>query len=211
MHDVVSNNPDTGNTGTFISAVVEDNVVHSSNGLHQGLSSWGAANSIWRNNLVTGCGVGWFVDSGYNQDIQIIDNVFVNNNCAIQIGGGYKNGWLRYNVSGNHIVVPQNGAGIFTNGEVHQSIFTGNQILAPAETTSGLGFSVNPLRTGNNIYSNNIVSAVLRNLIPSSAGYGFNNTTLAGAGITMSGASPLPDDAAKVSGPKKTVRVKNRN
>ena len=86
----VSTNP-AGNTGTFISAIVQDNVIHS-NGMHQGLSSWGTASSTWTNNTVSNCAVGWFVDVGYNQDAQIINNIFENNGTAIQLGGGYVNG-----------------------------------------------------------------------------------------------------------------------
>jgi hypothetical protein len=104
---VFSNNPGYQN-GTFISALVEDNVIHS-NGWHTGVGCYGAADSIWSNNIVTDCAMGWFVDVGYNRDIQIVNNTFINMGAGIQLGGGYVNGWSRFNISGNHIVTRKGG------------------------------------------------------------------------------------------------------
>jgi len=181
---IVSNNPNMGPASTYISAVVEDNVIHS-NGMHQGLSSWGTANALWANNTVTDCDVGWFVDVGFNKDARILNNLFVNNNDGIQLGGGYFNGWMRFEVTGNHIMVPQGKMGMLLNGQVHDSVFSGNQILAMDGALVGTGIQVNPYHTDSNIFSNNVVSAALSNVIPASVGSQFNNTTPAGAPITM--------------------------
>jgi len=97
-------------------------------------------------------------------------------------------------VSGNEILLRPNGDGIYLNGEVHQSVFQNNQIIAASGTAPGFGFYVNPYNTNNNIFSGNFISASLANYIPSSAGYGFNNVTETGLPITMAGASSLPDN-----------------
>jgi len=136
------------------------------------------------------------VDVGFNKDAQIINNTFVNDGEGIQLGGGYENGWLRFAITGNHFLVSQHDRAIFTNGQFHQSVISNNQILAAPGTTGGFGLCTNPSNTDNIIYSNNVVSAVLSNQVPSTAGYGFNNTTETGSRITMDGTSPLIDHAA---------------
>ncbi|HEX4084651.1 MAG TPA: hypothetical protein VHY22_07070 [Chthoniobacteraceae bacterium] len=176
---VLSNNPTIQN-GTFISAIVEDNVIRS-NGKHQGLASWGTANSIWTNNIVMDCSTGWFVDVGFNKDDQIVNNSFIGGG-GIQLGGGYVNGWLRFNISGNHIVIGKTGRGILFNGEVHQTVFSNNQIIAP-HGGHGDGITVNPKATDGVIISNNLVTGSLINIIPT--GTCFHNVTETGAPITI--------------------------
>jgi hypothetical protein len=179
---IVSNNPDTGNIGVFISAVVENNVIHS-NGMHIGLGSYGTRDAIWSKNTVSNCRVGWFTDVGYNEDAQIINNTFVDDGEGIQLGGGFENGWRRFNISGNHILVPQGGTGMLLNGQVHQCVVSGNQIMGSDGTTKGIGVNVNAANTEGNIYSNNVISGVLTNSMPPSTGTGIGNVTLSGGPI----------------------------
>ena len=212
---LVSNNPDTGDTGNFISGIVENNLVIG-NGWHSGMNCFGVANSVYRNNVIRNCQTGWFIDSGYNQDILISVNRFLHCRVGVFFGGGDRagngtahsnGGWSRITVLDNDIEVPQGSDGIFLNGEIKQCLFIGNYITAEPGVTSGYGirmYSNVDTRNANagNLFANNVVSSVLQNVIPQFGAYGFSNTTLEqGAPLTfMTGSSPFIDDLIRAWG-----------
>lgn len=211
---LLSNNPNTGDTGNFISGIVENNVI-TGNRWHFGMGCMGAANSVYRNNTITNCRVGWFVDTGYSQDILISANRFLHCGIGVFFGGGDRagngvsaagGGWSRITVLDNDFEVPQNSDGIFLNGEVKQCLFIGNYIIAEPGVTSGYGIRMNSnadTRNANagNLFANNVVSSVLQNAIPQFAAYGFANTTLEqGAPLNfLTGVSPFIDDQIRAS------------
>jgi len=192
-----SNNATWGDTGIFTSGIIENCTINL-DGYWQGIGGYGVANTIYENNTISNCGYGWFMDTGWNTNVEILNNTFTNNGQGIFFGGGYVGGWTDFNVSGNTINVSNGAAGLTTNGEVHESSFSGNQILAVSSTSGGTGIYVNPYNTDENTYSNNVISSNLNNYIPESAGIGFNNGNQSGGPVTvlgLSGSAPLGNAA----------------
>ncbi len=168
---LVSNNPDTGDDGTFIEGLVEGNTVLSVSRTHQGFSGWGTGRIVWRHNVARHCGVGWFEDSGYDRNQLIEDNLFEDNRIGIQFSSGTY--WKDSVIQRNRILVPPGGMGILSNGWVTGSIIEKNQILS---TQNGIAIQANPLGSHGNVISGNQISPTLslsvdaRYLQPAAAG-----------------------------------------
>lgn len=211
---LLSNNPDTGDIGNYVSGLVENNRVNGS-GRHFGMGCMGAANSVYRNNEITACNVGWFVDTGFNQDILIVGNTFIDCDSGIQFGGGDRagnhvnaagNGWSRMTILDNNIDVPNNRSGLDVYGEVKHCLFIGNHILAKPGAESGYGFRMFPLETNRpnanagNLFAENFVSPQLQNIIPTHVALGYNNTSGENTPFNLGTAnSPFVDDIIRAS------------
>jgi len=153
---IASNNPDTGDDGTFIEGVVEGNTVLSTNGTHQGFSGWGTGHVVWRNNVARDCFVGWFEDSGYNRNLTIEKNLFDNNHIGIQFSAGTY--WKESVIRNNRIIIPSAGIGIWSNGNVTDSTIENNAFISIGK---GVAIQANPVGSYGNTISGNRISPSL--------------------------------------------------
>lgn len=134
-----SNNADTGDNGTSIEGLVENNVIVG-NGHNQGLGGFGMSNTVWRGNTVKNCAMGLFIDTGYNRDVLVENNFFIGCTLhSIHIGGGYLNGLQRFTFRGNKILLPTQGRAFVFNGGVTESSIIGNEIYLQASPTGCRG------------------------------------------------------------------------
>lgn len=153
------------NNGTFLSLVVEDNVIrgngaYSSVGYgHQGLWGWGLADAVFKRNCVTDCHWGFFNDVGFNERVTIEDNFFSNNFAAVQAGGGYVDQHKQLKVKRNKMKLPHGGFGVYLNGEVHESRFDENEMSVVADAFGAHSISVNSEEYDGNVVSGNIYNS----------------------------------------------------
>jgi len=191
---MASTNESGADSGVYISGVIENNTINgnSMTGNYHGLSIGASAvNSICSNNIVSNCAYGWFCDTGFQNNIQITNNVFVNNGSGVYFGSDGGAGsplqFTKINVSGNDFVIPAGGGtGISTGGDVTNCTFTNNLMTTSTASFNRLsptGFNVYGPVTYDNVYANNVIDASITNSIESTAGTAFNNRNQHGGPI----------------------------